>query len=79
MKYRTIVAIENLKKVSVKGGINGDESFAAINAPAQKIVQRTIRKYILAFDMCHPPSKLILSERIHSVKFIRKDLFDLVR
>lgn len=42
IKYKIIVAIENLKKVNVKGGIYGAESFAAINAPAQKKHDKSI-------------------------------------
>jgi hypothetical protein len=47
--------MENLKKVRVNAGINGAESFPAMNAPAQNIVHKTIREYILAFDIFVTP------------------------
>ena len=53
--YRIMVAIKNLKKVNVKGGIKGEESFAAIKAPAQNIVESIIKEYIFKFDKLISP------------------------
>ncbi len=55
MKKNTNVAIKNLRKVSVNGGIKGAESFAAIKAPPQNKVDKIIKKYILESFISNPP------------------------
>jgi len=60
MKKSTNVAIKNLKKVNVKGGIKGAESFAAIKAPPQNKVDKIIKKYTLESFISNPPYYKIL-------------------
>ena len=50
-----VVAIKNLKKVKVKVGIKGTESFPAMKAPDQKNADKTISKYIFLFDKITTP------------------------
>jgi hypothetical protein len=49
------VAKENLRNVSVKGGIKVDKSLAAINAPLQNRAHMVIKKKIFLFFISVSP------------------------